>query len=337
MKLTHEILSQAALDSEVAYEYNKDKPPHMRISRAGQPLVSLLLEDFIFPKLPKLPLPTIEKTPAKLNGERVKRTMANATGYVFEQVVIDILKENPDVEVLPQVKLNYSNLSGTCDVLLFNKKTKTATVVECKALKHSTKKSCVEESILNDTLTGYITQLAIYKEAVALQHLDYQVKALWMVWAKGSASLFKIDFDSLKLPDSSVSYALAAVKKTNDYNAFKVAVAQKDFKFCMDLLDLSTLPAKGYNGYDRLSNTCSIQFNPWSDLLIDLEGYAYTDSITALELMVAYALEISPENSGQIEKALLDLYIGTAEEEPKLTYSSSDIKNTKDKSNAIFQ
>jgi hypothetical protein len=312
MKNVHDYLQLSGLDAEEAYNYNKDLQPHMRISRVGLPLVDTLLTDFVFPKLPVLP--QRPKTKERLNADYVKRSMSQATGYLFEQLVIDVLSKEVDLEVRKQIKLEYHNLSGTCDILVFNHKEKKATVVECKALKYGTKKESCVMALFNNDLSGYTSQLAIYKEAAALKFPEYTTDATWMVWAKKSASLFKVPFH-VSGADSKL-LAADSVEKTNNYAKFKSAFEAKDQEACLRFLKVDELPTKnyGFGGYKEAA--CPMHFNPWSKTLLDEDGLPYDDAETTLALMLCYSMNRIPEMSSQIEENLLSLVkLDTEEQE----------------------
>jgi hypothetical protein len=311
MKNVHDYLQLSGLDAEEAHNYNKDLQPHMRISRVGLPLVDTLIADFVFPKLPELtPRP---KTKERLNADYVKRSMSQATGYLFEQLVIDVLSQEPGLEVHKQMKLEYQNLTGTCDIIVLNHKDKKATVVECKALKYGTKKECCVSALFNNDLTGYTSQLAIYKEAAALKLPGYTTEATWMVWAKKSASLFKVPF-AVSGADSKL-LASDSVDKTNDYANFKSAFEAKDQEACLKILKIDELPMKnyGFGGYKEAA--CPIHFSPWSKTLLDENGLPYDDAETTLALMLCFAMNRIPSMSSQIEEKLLSLLQQDTEEQ----------------------
>lgn len=295
----HDLLQSAANDAKVAYEYNLHLPNHMRISRVGQPLVSLLLEDFVFSRLPNIAPVKVLSEKAR-NQDKVKRTMAQATGYIFEQVVIDILKQNPLLEVMPQHRVKLGSLSGTCDILVVNTLEARATVVECKALKYGTKKDACAQALFNDSSTGYLSQLAIYRQAVQQEYGLYDVDAYWMVWCKESASLFKVAFD-----ESGTNYnelEKEALQKCHEYSVFELAAELKNFGYCLNALDLNRLPLKKpyYSGF---APACPIHYSPWSKLLLDEDGQPWEDADENLSLM----LKVSLENDGQAAETLLKL------------------------------
>jgi hypothetical protein len=299
--LVHDLLLNAGSDAKVAYEYNLGKPNHMRISRVGQPLVSLLLEDFVFSKLPELPKKQL--TERQKNQEKVKRVMAQATGYLFEQAVIDILKEQPNLEIKAQHKVNLNNkLTGTCDILAVNTEEARATVIECKALKYNTKKEACYSALFNDSATGYLSQLAVYREAIQQEYGLYDVQAYWMVWCKGSAQLFKVPFEESGYDATTV--VATAMDKVEAYANFKLMYEAKDSPSLLFALTdrLHTLPLRQpyFSGY---SAACSAHYSPWSALLLDVDGVPFDDAKDFLELM----LKVSLQNDGQAKETLLQL------------------------------
>lgn len=295
----HDLLKKAGSDAEAAYSYNLDKPSHMRISRVGQPLVSLLLEDFVFSKLPQLAQKKV-LTEAQQNGERVKRTMAQATGYLFEQIVIDLLSQKPDLKIFPQYKVDLGYLSGTCDIVVVNEAEARVTVVECKALKYSTKREACREALFNDAATGYLSQLAVYKHALKQNYSYHEVNATWMVWCKGSASLFKVPFTEANADEAALMQEVMG--KCTAYKNFKLAFESKDIHYCLNFLPLSSLPLKKpfYSGW---SATCSAHYSPWASLLVDESGVPWDDYQENLTLM----LKVCLSDDVQAKETLLKL------------------------------
>lgn len=300
MKFTnvHDLLLAAGNDAKVAYEYNLDKPNHMRISRVGQPLVSLLLDDFIFPCLPQLPKKPL--TELQQNGQTIKRLMAQGTGYYFEQVIIEILKKNPDLKILPQYKVDLGYLSGTCDIVVINEAEARVTVLECKALKYGTKKEACTDALFNDPSTGYLSQLTVYKHALEREYGLYEVQAFWMVWCKASASHFKVALSESNVNEAALMLDVQA--KCEGYKSFKALCEAKDFNGCLSALNLSSLPLRKpyYSGW---SAGCSTHYNPWSNLLLDEDGTPWEDAEENLNLM----LKVSLENDVQAKEILLQL------------------------------
>lgn len=297
----HDLLSCAAFDAEEAYTYNFNKPNHMRISRAGLPLVSMLLEDFVFPSLPEPPKK--QMTERKLNAETIKHQMALSSGYVFEQVIVGILKNNQKLIVKPQYKVNTGVLSGTADIITINESEARVTVVECKALKWSTKKEACLNSLFNDNSTGYLTQLALYKHALEQQYTGsgYKVDACWMVFCKASANTFKVPFN--KTPDELSTLVKAAEDKVYKYNLFKQKFSDKDLNSCLSMLDVSTLPLKD-SMYSSFVASCPAHYNDWIDLLVDESGLPWEETYDHLTLM----LEAAILDSEQAKETLLNIF-----------------------------
>lgn len=294
----HDLLLAAGSDAQIAYEYNLDKPQHMRISRVGQPLVSLLLEDFLFSKLPELPKKPL--TEVQENGKKIKALMAQGTGYYFEQVVIEILKKNPNLKIFPQYKVDLGYLSGTCDIVVVNEAEARVTVVECKALKYGTKKEACSEALFNDMSTGYLSQLTVYKHALQQEYGLYEVDACWMVWCKATASHFKVKLQESKVNEQEL---IDLVKmKCMAYKLFASFYNAKDLDQCLNMLNLSSLPLKTpfFSGW---SAACSAHYSPWIHLLLDETGVPWEDAEDHLKLM----LKVSLENDGQAADSLLQL------------------------------
>lgn len=284
-KQVHELLIEAGMDAEEAYDYNKERTPHMRISRVGYPIVSTLLEDFVFSKLPVVPDVRV-KTEREINSSKVKRLMATGSGYLFEQIVADILRQNKELEVRNQYFVSYGEslrLNGSCDMVAFNHGNSTMTVVECKSLKYGTLKEVKSQALENDSSSGYTSQLAVYIEALKQSFPNWTVNGCWMVWAKASASLFKVPFTL----DSEL-IAKEALEKVRLYSLFASLYEAKNYEACLDMLNLLTLPTKP-PVYAYYANSCPAHYSPWCNMLIDEIGEPYDEAKEHLKLMLEYS------------------------------------------------
>lgn len=268
MKNTHELLEQAATDAKEAYEYNLNLKPHMRMSRAGYPLVSLLLEDFVIPMLPRIAPPY--KTERQQTQYDISRTMAQSTGYLFEQVIKQQLEKT--LIVKPQYLVSVASMKGSCDMITIDKEKNLVSVVECKALKYSTKQEATTKALCNDGATSYTSQLALYKEGIRYAFPDYRVEAYWMLWCKASASFFKVPFLF-----SSEDIVNVIESKVRSYNQFKAYFEARDLSNCVDYLRFDTLPLKE-PFFSSFSASCPFHFSPWSNVFLDKEGYPFLDS-----------------------------------------------------------
>lgn len=297
----HEVLRLAAEDSEQAYNDNLDREPSMRMSRAGLPLLQLALEDFIFPRLPKLA--TEEENTGSLSRTQAqrkhKRTMALSLGFLYEKVVGAYLAdEHPGFEVWAQQKLEYEGITGTCDYLLLDNENKRAIVIECKALDVDTLKEAKENKLLVDNW-GYLSQLCLYGAAVQQKYPEYDIELQWRVWAKKASKSFVY-----KYTDGWETVVDTAVNRSSAYNIFKRYWSDGNVNACVNLLFAFTdpLPLRQFY-YGQLCASCGLHFSPWANALLDADGQLLPEIESVLRRMLHHCFNPTPKS----EKVLLNL------------------------------
>jgi len=278
----HLTLQGAAEDAKVAYEYNKDKQPSFRASRAGIPLVQLVLEGLVFPSLPRL-VPS-QQTEAHQRKRRFKSKMAIAVGHLYSKAIGEsLVEEHPDCLIHSEVPLTYGDIAGNCDHLVLDHQQKTATVVECKALGGKTITEIKETKLLTDAW-GYHTQLALYVTAVSKDYPDYQVEGQWRVWCKPMETSYTVKFtgDMTRL-------LKAAVSRSASYFEATMLYQEKRYTELAELLTTSLeydpLPLKGFL-YGNRSASCAIHFNPWTAALFDDDGIPFDDFRERLHILL---------------------------------------------------
>ncbi len=265
-----EIFSQAAADVAAASEYNKDRKPSLRPSRAGLPLLVLFLEDIVTPLLGLSTEPRYKQDP-------FASTMRLSTGYLFEQCVGQYLRQQyPDNEILGQVALDTIVGPGTCDFLNINTNEKRIQVVECKALKASSVSEVTYNKLTDNW--GYLTQLNVYIHAAMEKYPEYAVDGVWYVWMKQPEkhTQKKLKFD-LRLHNRTL-------QKREHYAILKEKFTEGNLKEAVEyVLDYSEdVPQREYgDGYYK--GTCSFHYHPCSDFILKNDG-SLVDNVSSVML-----------------------------------------------------
>lgn len=262
------VLRQAYKDAEAAAEYNKDREPSIRPSRAGLPLIQLVLEDIVLPKLPRPPAQAWE-----LKSDIYASTMRLSIGHLFEKTVeVGLRKqyEGTSVEVRTQDVLTLGDIQGSCDILVIDHSNRWACVVECKALKAYSVAEVKEQKLLVDNW-GYLTQLALYVLSVRKQYPSYEVSGCWYTWIKPLEKHMKL---TLPMNESQLEQRYADVlEKQQHYLEFKRDFAEGKLSYACGKLLLRTedLPQK-INAGSYMKGSCSLHFNRYCQLLTDSKG-----------------------------------------------------------------
>lgn len=277
---THELLQEAANDAKEAYEFNKDREPNMRMSRAGLPLMQLVLEDIVIPKLPK------RETRTKITSD-VSKKMALGNGHLFEKVVGEELRKtfaDTAYQVKKQVPLNYNGITGTADFVVSNDERKLHLVVECKSLNIRTLKEAKETKLYTDNW-GYFSQLLLYCAALSQAYPDYTVHGQWEVWAKQSNRKFTTSFD-----DANADEFLAHINaRHKHYQSFKQAFDKQETSTCISILSSFDDPLPVCNFYyGNLANSCGLHYSPWSKIVIDEDGLMLDNWQQRLKIALAF-------------------------------------------------
>lgn len=261
------VLKRAAEDAAVAKDYNAGKEPSIRPSRAGLPLIQLVLEDILLPRLLAPPERTWYKADPYASAMRL------STGYLFEKAVEELFLRNYEqstTKVLTQETLTIGDISGSCDMLVVNHELKQAIVVECKALKAYSVDEVKNQKLLCDNW-GYLTQLVLYVLATKAKYPDYNVFGTWYVWMKPLERHTKLVLD---LPASELNQIYSEVlTKSQHYNEFKQDFSDGKVSYAIGKLMQRTedLPQKiKADGY--LKGSCSLHFNRYCDLLTNSDG-----------------------------------------------------------------
>lgn len=285
--LVKEVLANAALEASAASDYNTNREPSMRASRAGLPLLQLVMEDFILPKL--------DGCGSNYTPDPYVGAMRIATGYLFEQVVaaglVNDYPEENGWRLLKQIDLELKSplsaevISGHADNVLVNDITKQAIVIECKALKAYSVEEVRYDKCLTDRW-GYLTQLVVYTEAVKRMYPTYAVKGIWYVWIKQLEKHTKILLPFTRSDTN--AFLVDVFTKADDYKYVKTAIAEQadPSKLAQFVLDNSNdLPLKDKSGgYWR--GTCGLHFNNYCNLLIYPDGSARDDADEHLTRMI---------------------------------------------------
>lgn len=269
----HQVLEEAARDAKEAYEYNLDRKPSVRMSRAGLSIVQLFLEDILLPTLPNL-----KSTKAKKGDWLLTQNMNIGIGHLYSKAIGKGLVRNfPDLDYYPEAKVSYVkdgySIEGTCDHLLMSHKQERIMVIECKALNTKTKKES-EAKVLAEGW-GYPMQLALYIESLKQLYPGYDIEGVWSVWAKQANKSFTIDFhlDAEALAD-------LAIRRTKAYCDLTRYFANKSVdKVMSELVRLNEedpMPDKQIF-YGNYSASCGFHFNPWAAYLLDDDGFLDLD------------------------------------------------------------
>lgn len=286
----HEILRLAANDSEQAYLENFDREPSMRMSRAGLPLLQLVMEDFIIPKLPVLSSGSPKSSHAEIQ-KTIRRNMAISSGYLFEKAVGGVLPEEyPEFQVYAQHKLEYKGITGTCDFLLVDELQKKAIVIECKALDVQSLTEAKENKLLIDNW-GYLTQMCLYVAAVQDKYPEFSVECQWRLWAKKISKAFTYK----PTIDNFASVVSKAEERANNYDWFKRSFEAKSTTSCLDSAFSfdDPLPLKTFH-YGHLAASCGLHFSPWSSAILDEDGLLRTDAEDNLKRMLEFVFTPEP-------------------------------------------
>ena len=261
------VLKRAADDAALAKEYNTNREPSIRPSRAGLPLLQLVLEDILLPKL----LPATEKRWYK--PDPFASAMRLSTGYLFEKAVEELLLreyEKSTTKLLTQETLTVGDISGSCDMLAVNHELKQAVVIECKALKAYSVDEVKQQKLLCDNW-GYFTQLVLYVLATKVKYPDYNVFGTWYVWMKPLERHTQVMLD---LPEVELQQVLTEVTtKAQHYHEFKRDFSEGKLSYAVGKLMMRTedLPQKiRADGY--LKGSCSLHFNNYCRLLTNVQG-----------------------------------------------------------------
>lgn len=290
MDLVHLIMSEAAEDAKAAYEANKDKPPSFRMSRAGLPLLQLVLEDFIIPKLPKL----TTENPAPLKRQE-KTQMAIGLGHLWSKACAKTLQqEYPDYSLSSEVPLVYRGIIGSCDHLLVSEKDKRVLVVECKSLGVKTLKEAKEQKLLVNNW-GYFSQLCLYMASVRELYPDYQINGEWRVWCKPTEKSFSHRVQWGESIQETVDKAeLRSDRYFEALNYLNAKDASGLVRGLVDCLKDDPLPEKT-SFYGNLSASCGLHFSPWCSAIVDEDGLVYKNIKSRLTTLVRVALGLEDE------------------------------------------
>lgn len=293
-------LTTAAAEAASSNEYNTDKEPGMRASRAGLPLLQLVMEDLVIPKLAPVT--------SNYKPDEFVHTMRIATGYLFEQAVAAHLENaypaSAGWHLYNQETFDIAGVSGHADFVLINTITKATIVIECKALKAYSVEEVKYQKLLTDNW-GYLTQMVLYVEAVREQFPGYSVKGIWYVWIKQLEKHTKI---VLPLTTSDRECILSEVQaKVKEYDTFKQLVAdgrlEKAAQFVFE--HTTYLPEKTRSG-GYWKGTCALHFNRYSELLVDNTGFMVDDAEENFTRML-YAMHYGQDSShGNYLRQLLD-------------------------------
>lgn len=262
------VLKRAAEDAQAAQDYNRDREPSIRPSRAGLPLIQLVLEDIVLPKLPKPPQQQWQS-----KADPYAAIMRLSIGHLFEKTVEQLLLTQyygTSTQVVTQEVLSLGDMQGSCDILVIDHAQQWATVVECKALKAYSVAEVKDQKLLCDNW-GYFTQLALYVLAVQQKYPRYQVTGCWYVWIKQLEKHMKLAFP---LQGEELQQVLTDVQtKTQQYLEFKRDFAEGKLSYaCGKLLQRTEdLPQK-INGGGYMKGSSSIHFNRYCSLLTNADG-----------------------------------------------------------------
>lgn len=279
------VLKKAADDALAAQVYNTNREPSIRPSRAGLPLLQLVLEDFVLPKLPKPP----EKQ-WQTKADPYALTMRLTIGHLFEKTVEELLLAqyaNTSTEVRTQEVVNLGDMQGSCDLLVIDHKHQWATVVECKALKAYSVQEVVEQK-LNCDNWGYLTQLALYVLALKRRYPTYEVTGCWYVWIK---QLEKHTKQALRMNTEQLeAHYLEIQEKTAHYLEFKRDFSEGKLSYAVGKLMHRTedLPRK-INGGGYMKGSCGLHFNSYTDLFTKADGTLVDNAEDTLLLLTRAA------------------------------------------------
>lgn len=299
----HEILRLAAEDSEQAYNDNLNREPSMRMSRAGLPLLQLVMEDFILPKLPSV-LPEQPVNSGTLQ-KSIRREMAISTGFLYEKVVGQHLYDeyNGQYEVWSQQKLEYKGITGTADYLLIDHQGNRAIVVECKALDVQSLTEAKENKLLVDNW-GYLTQMCLYLAAVRQKYPEYTVEGQWRLWAKKISKSFTYKYQTTT-PDEQTDTALWRAEAYEYFKAHFVKGSSEDLaKFVLKKTNKDHLPLRSFH-YGHLTGSCGFHFSPWAAAILDEDGCLLSDADDRLRKLIEYVFIESPTDKQK--KSVLSL------------------------------
>lgn len=296
------VLAKAAADANTAAEYNRDKQPTMRPSRAGLPLIQLVLEDLLIPKLPKI---TGNQPQWKTKADPFASVMRLANGYLFEKAVEQELLsiyEGTNAQVLTQEQLTLDGMVGSCDMLVVNHATKLALVIECKALKAYSVSEVKQQKLLCDNW-GYLTQLVLYTIAVQQKYPDYEVIPWWYVWMKPLERHTKV---ALTYTQAEMQQIYSDVlTKAQQYQEFKDNFSAGKLSYGVHKLLHNTvelphkIQAEGY-----MKGSCSLHFDPYAQLFTKADG-TLADNAEDIVLLLTKAAYYG--SGSDAEQALLSL------------------------------
>lgn len=292
---TAEII-QAAADGAKAGDIRKPSTNHLRASRAGLPLVQLVLEDLILPNLE-----TEHNKPAEAD---MGFHMRIAGGHLYEAVAGYELKSKYK-SVANNVSLTWKDIEGHCDYLASNDGK--SHVYECKSLNVYGIKDA-EEKVLYDNW-GYFTQLSIYYASVGNNNDHKSCNASWLVWCKRTGKQVEIPYPH------SLEYATlmadAAQDKSNDFvHIYSLLKAGEITEAIDNLFSVSEELPERMPHNTSFYNSCGLHFHWSSDLIVDKrEGLmldsAYDNVLTMAN--AAFALdELVKKESQQHLKKLVD-------------------------------
>jgi len=223
-------------------------------SRAGQLLLTQVLELLVLPKLPQ------PKSSERLPFNSV---MSIAQGYVYESALYDELCEKyGESNVEYQVPATYGELQGTADFVVTTEDE--IIVIDAKAVNVSTKRELLERKIGTDNWS-YRTQLAIYVRAFQAKESNKKVRGEWYCWSPGVKKQWIV-----KLPDNEVVERVdAALWRVGEFYKIKALMEQGDNMVeaaalaCQDAREL-ILPKDFYFGRPCASK--AFDYNPYAEL-----------------------------------------------------------------------
>lgn len=297
LQTTSQIL-QLAADGAKAGDIRKPSTNHLRASRAGLPLVQLVLEDLILPKI-ELELNTPkQKTDTSFH-------MRIGSGHLFEAAVGLELGEKYQ-SVINNATLDWKNIEGHCDYLAFDPTKSKVHVYECKSLNVYGIKDA-KDKVLYDNW-GYYTQLSLYYSSVLTSYAGSNVSASWLVWCKKSGKMIEIPYP--EVDGEPIVTANHAVRKSSIYVDIYSLLKAGDIDKAIDILwaESEELPERVNTG-TNFYNSCGLHFHWSSGLLVDKkEGHMLDSAHDNLRVLAnaAYGQDDSKAISLSTVKLLLD-------------------------------
>lgn len=228
----------------------------VRPSVAGTPLLPLVLDQLVLPKLP-------QPTTTQSSLVSLSSAMSIGCGFLFESLLTTHLRNTYEGwELQEQVSLNWGSFVGTADVVLLNHELQQAIVIDAKCVRADNNTDIKKRKL--SSAWNYPTQLAIYWAAVAAKYPDYKVESQWAVWnlTKGKLSFFA------QTAEDSERLANEADNRANRYLFVKGLLeggsyAEAAAVVCSDVRE--GIPPKAFF-YGNLGKACKFHYSPYADL-----------------------------------------------------------------------